>query len=89
MGANDHRGVANLDPRDMLGRIYLGTSKHRYMQNIQASGRVVTEKKIFLCFSYNKPMADNDTLRRDQFETQGHSWQELLRGILIFATHKI
>ena len=24
MGANDPRGVANLDPRGMIGRIYLG-----------------------------------------------------------------
>ena len=24
MGANKHRGVANLDPRGMVGRIYVG-----------------------------------------------------------------
>ena len=24
MGANDPRGLANLDPSDMIGRIYLG-----------------------------------------------------------------
>ena len=46
------RGVANLDPRGMIGRIYVKyhlTLLHTL--NIQALGLVVLEKKIFKCFS--------------------------------------
>ena len=37
----------------------LGTTKHCYILHIQALGFVVSEK-IFSCFSYYKPMVDND-----------------------------
>ena len=40
MGDDDPQGVANLDPRGMIGRTL----------NIQALGLVVIEKKIFKCF---------------------------------------
>ena len=46
MEANDLRGVANSDPRGMVGRIYAGdhlTSLH----NLLALGLMVSEKKIF------------------------------------------
>ena len=46
MGDDDPRGVANLDPRDMIGRIY----EDCYTLNIQALGLVVLERKIFKCF---------------------------------------
>ena len=36
-----------------------GTTKHCYILNIQALGLVVSEKKIFSCFSHYKPMVDN------------------------------
>ena len=61
MGANDPRGVANLDPRGMIGWIYVGSTKHCYILNIQALGLVVSEKKIFSRFSHYKLMVDNDT----------------------------
>ena len=48
MGANDPRGIANLDHRGTIGSIYVGTPKHCYILNIQALGLVVSEKKIFL-----------------------------------------
>ena len=46
------RGVANLDPRGMIGRIYVEYHLHTYLLtlNIQALGLVVLEKKIFRCF---------------------------------------
>ena len=31
MGANDPQDMANLDPRDMVGKIYVGDNKHCYM----------------------------------------------------------
>ena len=52
MRANDPRGVANLDHRVMIGKIYVGyhlTLLHTLF-NIQASGLVVSEKKLFMCF---------------------------------------
>ena len=61
MGANDPRGVANLDLRGIIGRVYVGTTtKHCYMLNIQTPGLMVSEKNI-LCISYFKHMADNNT----------------------------
>ena len=44
----------------MIGRIYVGYTKHCYIVNTQASGLVVSEKKFFTCYSYHKPWADND-----------------------------
>ena len=61
MGANDPRGAANLDPKSMIGRIYVDTTKHCYILNIQAYGLMVSEKNIFSSFSHYRPMADNDT----------------------------
>ena len=46
-GDDDPRGVANLDPRDMIGRINVEYHLHCYTLNIQALGLVVLEKKIF------------------------------------------
>ena len=66
-----------------------GTTKRCYILKIKTLGRVVLEKKIFSPFSHYKPMADNDALGRGQFGPQGHDWQELLRGLLNIASHKI
>ena len=60
MGDDDLRGVANLDPRSMIGRIYVEYHLTLLHTNIQGLGLVVLEKKIFKCFSHYKPMADND-----------------------------
>ena len=38
----DPRGVAKFDPRGMIGTIYI--------QNIEAMGSLVSEKKIYLVF---------------------------------------
>ena len=34
----------------------MGTTKHRYIQNIEALGLLVSEKKIFVSFSHSKSM---------------------------------
>ena len=44
MRDDDPRGVANLYPRGMIGRIYI---EYHLTLNIQALGLVVLEKKIF------------------------------------------
>ena len=115
MGDDDPRDVTNLDPRGIIGRIYVeyhltllhtkctsfrpgglrrrflnvshykpmadndapgawpiwtpgsrlagiikGLTKHCFTQNINALGLMVSEKKIFLRFSYYKSMEAND-----------------------------
>ena len=44
-----------LDPRGLIGRIYVRTTKHCYIQNKEAVGLLVSEK-IFLSFSHYKSM---------------------------------
>ena len=46
------RGGAYMDPRGMVGRIMKRTTIYCYSQNMKALGHVVSEKKIFLCFSH-------------------------------------
>ena len=69
MGANDPQGGAIFDTRGMIGRIYL----EHHITLLQVLGLVVTEKKIFSCFSYYKPMADVHALGCGQFGHQGHA----------------
>ena len=50
MGANDPQGMANLDPRGMVGRFIYCTylfTKHCYILNILALGLMASEKKVF------------------------------------------
>ena len=69
MGDDDPRGLANLDPRGMIGRIMLGTTNYCYTQNIKALGLMV--------FSFYKSMEANDPTGRGQLGPQGHDWQDL------------
>ena len=56
MGANDPSGIADLDPRGMVGRIHVGNIMHCYILNIEAVGLNVFEKIIFLSFPHFKSM---------------------------------
>ena len=56
---------------------------------MKALGLVVSEKKIFLCFSHCKSMGANDPRGGAIFDPRGHDWQDLYRGQLNIATHKI
>ena len=49
MGANEPQGVAILDPRGMIGRIYVGDHLTLLHTNV-ALGLIVSEKKIFEVF---------------------------------------
>ena len=61
MGDDDPRGMANLDPRGMIGRSYVEYHLSLlHTRTYKLSGLVVLERKIFKCFSQYKPMADND-----------------------------
>ena len=46
METNGPKGVANSDPRDKVGRIYVGDTKHCYTLNTQAVGLMVLEKSF-------------------------------------------
>ena len=70
-------GVANLDPRDIVGRIYIGITNHSYTQNKKALGLMVSEKKIFHVFPIS--MWELMPPGCSQFGTQGHDWQDLCR----------
>ena len=60
-----------------------------YKQNMKALGLVVSEKKIFICFSHCKSMGANDPRGGAIFDPRGHDWQDLYRRPLNIATHKI
>ena len=50
---DDPWGKANIDPRSMIGRIYVGYHLLLlHTKNIKALGLMVYEKKIFLIFLY-------------------------------------
>ena len=57
MGANDPLDGAIFDPRGILAGFIKKTILHHYIQNMKALGLVVSEKKIFLCFSHDAPGA--------------------------------
>ena len=48
MRAYDPKGVTNLDPRGMVGRIYVGDPKHCYILNMLALGLMASKKKVSL-----------------------------------------
>ena len=80
---NEPRGGAIFDPRGMLAGFIKRTTTHCYTQNMNALGLVVLEKKIFFMFF---PMTAPG---RGPYGPQGHGWQDLYRGPLNIATHKI
>ena len=57
MGANDPGTEPFLTPRARLAGFIKRTTTNYYILNIKALGRVVSEKKIFLCFSHDAPGA--------------------------------
>ena len=78
--------MANFDLRGMVGRILKGITKHCYTQNIKALGLMVSEKNIYLWFSYCTSFGANDP-GCSQFGPQGHDWQDLCSVPLNIATY--
>ena len=56
MDTIDPLGMAKFDPGAWLAQFIMGTTKHCYIQNIEALGLLVSEKKIFVSFSHFKSM---------------------------------
>ena len=71
MGDDDPQGEANLDPRGMIGRIYVGLTKNFFTQNIKAFDLIVSEKEAFCLFSYCKSMGDDDPRGVANLDTRG------------------
>ena len=69
----------------MNDRIYVYLIIILLHTNIQALGIVVLEKNI----SPFKPMTDNHTSGCGLYGPQEHWWQDLQRGSLYIATHKM
>ena len=83
------RGMAKFDPGAWLAQFIMGTTKHCYIQNIEALDLLVSEKKfLFLVFPIvslwrlSTPGAWPNL-------TQGYGWHNLCRGPLAIATYKI
>ena len=55
----------------------LGTTNYCFTQNIKALGLIVSEKKIFVHFSYYRSMKASDPQGRGQLGPKGHDWQDL------------
>ena len=64
-----------MDPRGRLAGFIKRTTIHCYKQNqnMKALGLVVSEEKIFLCFTHDPPPPPG----RGPYEPQGHGWQDL------------
>ena len=77
MGDDDPRGVANLDPRGMIGRIYVEyhlTLLHTKYTSFRPCGfREEHFKMFFPIISLRHIMTPPG---RGQFGPQGHDWQE-------------
>ena len=60
MGVNDPWGMANLDPRGMVGRIYVGDHYTFLHTKYMSSGPHGFREDFFLGFSHFKSMGAND-----------------------------
>ena len=84
MGDDNPRGVANLDPRGIIGRIcriYVEYHLTLLHTKLQALGLVVLEKTIFKCFSHYKPLADNDAPVAWPIWTPGSRLAGIIKGL--------
>ena len=85
MGAIDPQGGAIFDPRGMIGRIYkklLITMLHTKYTNFGSCGFFMYCPIIRLWQIMTSPW-------QGLYRPKGHSWQDLQRGPLYIATHKI
>ena len=77
MGDDDPGGVTNLDPRGIIGRIYIEyhlTLLHTKYTCFRPGG---LEKKIFKCFFIISLWQIMTPPGGGQFGPQAHDWQEL------------
>ena len=81
MDTIDPRGMAKFDPGACLAQFIMGTTKHCYIQNIEALGLLVSEKKIFVSFSHCKSMETIYPRGVAKFDTRG------MAGIIYVEDH--
>ena len=60
MGANDPQGMASLDPRGLIGRIYVGDHYTLLYTKYMSSESHGFREKDFLRYSHYKCMGAND-----------------------------
>ena len=72
------RGGAIFDPRGMVGRIY----KEDHYTLLHTKYEMFRRRRFFYVF----PMMP---LGRGLYGPQGHGWQDLYRGPLYIAAHKL
>ena len=75
-------GVAILDPRGMIGRIYVEyhlTLLHTKYTSFRPCG---FREEIFKCFSHYKPMADNDAPGARPIWTPGSRLAGIIKGLV-------
>ena len=77
------RGGAIFDPRVMIGRIYKEDHYTLLHTKYEGSGPCGFGEEVFFMFCPIMPP------RRGLYGPQEHGWQDLLRGPLYIATHKI
>ena len=87
MRANAPRGVANLDPRGMVGRIYAGDHLTLLHTKYLSSGPYGFREENFLSFSHFKSIGVNEPWGVGKFGPKGHGWQNLCREPLNIATY--
>ena len=77
MRDDDPRGVANLDPRGMIGRIYVEYHLTLLHTKYIVLGLVVLEKKFFKCFPIMSLWQIMTPPGHGQLGPQGHDLQKL------------
>ena len=83
MGATDPWGGAIFDPRGMICRIYKKDHHTLLHTKYEGSGPCGFGEEDFFMFCPIMPPG------RGLYGPQGHGWQDLQRGPLYIATHKI
>ena len=84
-GSNDPRGMAGLDPKGLIGRIYVEDHYSLLHTKYISFGPYGFREEDFLSFSHYKSMEVNDTGVWPIW-TPGHGWQDLCRGPLNIAS---
>ena len=76
-------------PRGHLGSIYNESIIYWSTQHMNALGHIVSEKKVFICFSKCKYKGAIDPPGWGNFSPQGHSWQDLCKASNYNAAYQI
>ena len=82
MEAKDPEGLANLEPRDMVGRTYVGDHQSLLYSKYISCGPYSYGIEDFLSFSNYKSMGAIDPHVHGKFSPKGLDWQDLCRGPL-------